>query len=113
MMVFAAILIFYAVDSLDMSKSLKITNKQRKCSDLKSSGLFPSLMPLFIKDHALVTYFSDPGYWPIRDRKPDLLRLSPHTLFLTPGKHYEKMAFFVENYQSMSFNIYKNQNLSP
>ena len=77
MLIFAAILIFHPDDSLDMSKSLKITNKQRKCSELKSSGLFSSLMPLFIKDHALVTYFSDPGYWPIRDSNPDL---PPHTL---------------------------------
>ena len=67
MLIFAAILIFHADDSLDMSKSLKITNKQRKCSELKSSGLFSSLMPLFIKDRAQVTYFSDPWYWPIRD----------------------------------------------
>ena len=109
MLIFAAILIFHPDDSLDMSKSLKITNKQRKCSELKSSGLFSSLMPLFIKDRALVTYFSDPGYWPIRDG----ILTSPAYIKTDPDKTMRKWHFVKENYHSMLFNIYKNQNLSP
>ena len=66
-------------------------------------------MPMFLKDHALVTYFSDMGNGPIRDCVHDL----PAYIKNGPGKTMRNWQFERENYHLMSFNVYKNQTFSP